>query len=64
MYEPEYRRMFGAISGVFLIQKNVRDDERLQKQFMDLQYRTKNLLDSLDAQEKVFNVRRSMLSTD
>ena len=64
MYEPEYRRMFGAISGVFLIQKNVRDDERLQKQFMDLQYRTKNLLDSLDAQEKVFNVRRSILSTD
>jgi hypothetical protein len=64
MQEPEYRRMFGAISGIFLIQKNVRDDERLQEQFKDLQRRTKTLLESLEAQEKVFTVRQSIIDTD
>lgn len=54
--EEEYRRLYSAVSGTFLIRKSVRDEERLQDQFRNLQHRTKALLHSLQGQgEKLSN---------
>ena len=50
--EPEYRRMYSAVSGSYLIRKSVRDEDRLQDQFRRLQEKTKTLLDSLEGQGK------------
>lgn len=56
MKENEYRRLYSAVSGTFLIRKSVRDEERLQEQFMNLQHRTKILLRSLQGQGEKLKV--------
>lgn len=52
IFEPEYRRMYSAVSGAYLVRKSVRDEERLQYQFRSLQEKTKTLLNSLEGQGK------------
>ena len=56
MGEPEYRRLYSAVSGTFLINKSVRDEEILQDQFRILQRRTRVLLNALEGQEESLNM--------
>tara|TARA_R110000787_G_scaffold31622_2_gene83773 strand:- start:343 stop:798 length:456 start_codon:yes stop_codon:yes gene_type:complete len=56
MGETEYRRLYSAVSGTFLISKSVRDEERLQDQFRNLQRRTRVLLNALEGQEESLNM--------
>lgn len=51
MIEKEYRRMYSAVSGTYLIYKSVQDEERLREQFTSLQERTKSLLTALQGQQ-------------
>jgi len=51
MMEKEYRRMYSAVSGTYLIYKSVQDEERLRDQFTSLQERTRALLDALEGQQ-------------
>lgn len=61
MKEPEYRRMFSAVSGAYLIRKSSRDEERLQEQFRNLQQKTRILLNSLEGQEEFLEHRMNTL---
>jgi len=61
MNEPEYRRMYSAVSGAYLIRKSVRDEENLQTQFRNLQDKTKTLLDSLEGQGKNLEFKMNTL---
>ena len=56
MGEPEYRRLYSAVSGTFLIDKSVRDEEKLQDQFQALQRRTRVLLNALEGHEENLNM--------
>jgi len=56
MGEPEYRRLYSAVCGTFLIRKSVQDEERLQDQFLKLQRSTKRLLTSLEGSGKILNL--------
>ena len=44
MTEPEYRRMYSAVTGTYLIYKSVQDEERLRHQFVSLQQKTKRII--------------------
>ena len=57
MGEEEYRRLYSAVSGAYVIRKSIRDEERLQDQFLNLQSRTKLLLDSLEGQGKTLKLQ-------
>ena len=50
MIEPEYRRMYSAVAGMYAINDTIRTHESLKNQFDTLQYQTKNLLNSLEKQ--------------
>lgn len=50
MLEPEYRRMYSAVAGMYAIQTSVEDETSLRRQFHDLQGKTKVLLTSLRGQ--------------
>ena len=50
MIEPDYRRMYSAVSGMYSIKSTIRTHEGLKDQFDTLQYQTKNLLNSLEKQ--------------
>lgn len=56
MGESEYRRLYSAVSGTFLINKSVRDEEILQDQFRTLQRRTRVLLNALEGHEENLNM--------
>ena len=56
MGEPEYRRLYSAVSGTFLINKSVRDEEILQNQFRTLQRKTRVLLNALEGHEENLNM--------
>lgn len=56
MMEKEYRRMYSAVSGTYLIYKSVQDEERLREQFTSLQERTKSLLTALQGQQTKLGV--------
>jgi len=50
MAEPEYRRMYSAVAGMYAIQVSVEEEDSLRRQFHDLQGKTKVLLTSLRGQ--------------
>lgn len=55
MTEPEYRRMYSAVTGTYLIYKSVQDEERLRHQFVSLQQKTKELLTALEGKHETLN---------
>jgi hypothetical protein len=55
MTEPEYRRMYSAIAGMYAIQTSVEDEDSLREQFHELQGKTKVLLIALKGQCDVLN---------
>ena len=61
IFESEYRRMYSAVSGAYLIRKSVRDEDRLQQQFRSLQEKTKTLLDSLEGQGKSLEFKMNII---
>jgi hypothetical protein len=56
MMEKEYRRLYSAASGTFLIYKSVKDEERLREQFTSLTESTKALLTALEGQQSKLNI--------
>tara|TARA_R110002012_G_scaffold2124_7_gene10168 strand:- start:15089 stop:15562 length:474 start_codon:yes stop_codon:yes gene_type:complete len=56
MMEKEYRRLYSAATGTFLIYKSVKDEERLREQFTSLTDRTKALLTALEGQQNKLNI--------
>jgi len=53
MIEPEYRRMYSAVAGMYALNNNINMQKDLTAQFNALHSRTKNLLDSLEKQCKI-----------
>ena len=50
LIEPDYRRMHSAVAGMYVLNDSISVKKKLTQQFIDLQYKTKNLLDSLEKQ--------------
>ena len=50
MMEPEYRRMYSAVAGIYAINDTINTHKQLEQQFRDLQSKTKTLLTSLEQQ--------------
>ena len=53
MIEPEYRRMYSAIAGMYALNNNINVQKDLTMQFNTLHSKTKILLNSLEKQCKI-----------